>query len=645
MSTTTLPPGRSPAGSSIRHADRPGLDRRTFLQAITLTLGAAALGIDQFVHDPGHAAAAVGPSLPTGTPIVVVIDLAGGNDILNTIVPLNVAGVTPWYRSARPNIGITRVTTQRPYGPPPAQDYLPPALDLDGRWALHGALPFLANRWHDRGDVAIIQGTGENVVREMSHFAAFVYRWAGAFTGPNLNTGWLGRYNDLRQNTQPLGSIALGGLNQALTGVISPAVAIADLASFDFNVSNVPDRATWLADMKAMADPASPGPNKVAVAARALDNARAAMVTAAGVPRLAVPAGAGQLGAQLATAASLIAAGIPCQTYVATLGGFDDHASEPFAHWDQLSALDAGLAAFFALIDGTPRAGDVFVMLHSEFGRQVTQNAGQGTDHGLGSSTILLGGGVHGGLYGAFPDLTPSARYYDAMVATTDFRSVYATVLNRLGQDPALTDQALGRDEAGQPFPDLGVFSGTGVVSPPSTTQPGSTLPGPSSTEPGTTAPRTTMPASSTTMPRTEPSTTMPTTTTTMPTTTTTTAPRTEPTTTTAPPTTAAPTTTTAPTTTEAPTTTMPPVTPTLPAPRSLRVTSPRKSRLTVSWRRVAGMTYSLVVNGAPGPSGIRTSSVTYTGLTSGTVVTVAVVAHRGAEISPPSGPATVTIR
>jgi hypothetical protein len=56
-------------------------------------------------------------------------------------------------------------------------------------------------------------------------------------------------------------------------------------------------------------------------------------------------------------------------------------------------------------------------------------------------------------------------------------------------------------------------------------------------------------------------------------------------------------------------------------------------------------MTYSLVVNGAPGPSGIRTSSVTYTGLTSGTVVTVAVVAHRGAEISPPSGPATVTIR
>lgn len=104
-------------------------------------------------------------------------------------------------------------------------------------------------------------------------------------------------------------------------------------------------------------------------------------------------------------------------------------------------------------------------MIQSEFGRQIGEATGQGSDHGLGSDTIIVGGGVQGGLYGEAPDLAPGARYADALIPTVDFRSVYATVLNRLGGDPNLTEEALGRNEADVAFEDLGVFSGAPAAS------------------------------------------------------------------------------------------------------------------------------------------------------------------------------------
>ena len=452
-----------PLGTSLDTPTRSGLTRRGFLQGIAGVLAAAPAFnlLDPFATArAGEAAALFGPTLPSGTPVLVVVEMAGGNDILNTVVPFAVPTTTGLYRSARPGIGITRLTSTRPYGPPPAGDYLPPALDLDGQWALHGALPFLANRWHDKADVAIVKGTGENVVRDMSHFAAWAFRWAGAFGGSLMNTGWLGRYNDLANTGQPLGAVSLTGAHQSLASVNAPAAAIADLDTFNFSAQNVPDRDRFLTDLGAFGDAGSTAINKVGTASRAIALARQAAATAAGVPRLPQGGSSGSLASQLATAASLIGAGIPCQTYVATLTGFDTHGSEAYNLWDRLTDLNEGLAHFFSLIDGTPRAADVFVMIYSEFGRQVTPNAGQGTDHGQATDTIFVGGGVQGGLYGQAPSLAPAARDTDAMVATVDFRSVYATALNRLGGDPNLTDAAQGRDEGGQPFADLGVFAG-----------------------------------------------------------------------------------------------------------------------------------------------------------------------------------------
>ena len=526
MTNTSGPTTRTTATLS-----RTTFSRRELLQGMSVVLGAGMTGttIGRVLLGNTPAYAALGPTLPTGTPVVVVVELAGANDILNTHIPFAVPNTTGYYRNARPNIGITRLTNVRPYTAPPAGDYLPPALDLDGAWALHGALPWLANRWHDRHDVAIVQGVGENVQREMSHFGAMSYRWAGAFTGPLMATGWLGRYNDLANANQPLGAISLAGVHQSLASVNSPSVAIGDLQSFGFYANNVPDGPRWMSDFTSLGDPAPVATNKVATAARSLANANAAVAKAKGVAVLPSSGGSGSLAGQLSTAASLILGGVPCQTYVATLGGFDTHGGEPYNHWERLTALNAGLAHFFSLIDNSPRANDVFVVIQSEFGRQITQNSGIGTDHGLGSSVFVIGGGTRGGLYGEMPSLAPASRYFDALIPTVDFRSVYATVLNRLGHDANLTESALGMNESNTRFSDLGLFT-TGPQSPPSTP----------------TAPTTTTQATITTTP-------MPPTTTPMPPTTTTTTPM--------PPTTLLPVTptttkTAVPTTTRKPTTT-----------------------------------------------------------------------------------------
>jgi uncharacterized protein (DUF1501 family) len=202
------------------------------------------------------------------------------------------------------------------------------------------------------------------------------------------------------------------------------------------------------------------------------------------------------LGKQLAQAAMLIQAGFPSQTYVAIHQGFDTHGSESWIHGDLLSKLDVALKSFFKIIDGGSRAKDVFVLISSEFGRQQTANASAGCDHGQAAMGLVLGGGVKRGLYGQAPATDPGHRLNDALVPTVDFRSVYATVLNRLSGDPNQTAAILKGS-----FADLGIFSGAAAPAPappPAAGGGGSAPPSggsPPPTMPVTPTPPTTMPA------------------------------------------------------------------------------------------------------------------------------------------------------
>ncbi|WP_285634573.1 DUF1501 domain-containing protein [Lentzea sp. NBRC 102530] len=134
--------------------------------------------------------------------------------------------------------------------------------------------------------------------------------------------------------------------------------------------------------------------------------------------------------------ARLIEAGAPCRVYSASLGGFDTHSDERATQQRLLTELDAALTPFVRRVG--KRA---VVLVYSEFGRRVRANASDGTDHGTAGPVFLLGAGVKGGFHGAQPSLTDLDD--GDLVQTTDFRDVYATVLDRvLGTEPSrvLTD-------------------------------------------------------------------------------------------------------------------------------------------------------------------------------------------------------------
>jgi uncharacterized protein (DUF1501 family) len=137
--------------------------------------------------------------------------------------------------------------------------------------------------------------------------------------------------------------------------------------------------------------------------------------------------GQGALGRQLAAVSRCIRAGVPTRVYAVSLGGFDTHAAEKGTQSRLLGELDAAVAGF---LDGLASDRRVVVAVYSEFGRRVAANASDGTDHGTAGPVLVAGAGVRGGLYGDQPSLT--ALDDGDLRVTTDFRSVYGTLLERV---------------------------------------------------------------------------------------------------------------------------------------------------------------------------------------------------------------------
>jgi uncharacterized protein (DUF1501 family) len=119
---------------------------------------------------------------------------------------------------------------------------------------------------------------------------------------------------------------------------------------------------------------------------------------------------------------------LPTSAYAVTQGGYDTHSGELETQNQNLAQLDGALSGFMASIAGSPRGRNTTVVVYSEFGRRVVPNASDGTDHGTANNVLVLGPVVHGGLYGEAPSLT-NLDENGNLIFTTDFRSVYATVL------------------------------------------------------------------------------------------------------------------------------------------------------------------------------------------------------------------------
>jgi uncharacterized protein (DUF1501 family) len=418
------------------------LDRRSFLKkagVLVVATAAGRIGLDIFTPMGQAVGAATLPrsgTLPTGTPILVVIDLQGGNDAVNMLINPS----DPWYYDAAHGHGPIAIQQST-------------ILPLAGTpYGLHPSMPWLAGRWATNKDLAFVQGSGENVKNEFSHFSAGYYRNVADFSGSE-GRGWLGRYNDLIAPTSPFASVSLNGVHPALIGAVTPVLTVADVASFSFNV-NWHWRNGFLPAWQAMGTGGSVSGSMISAATQNVADSFATQSVVAATSNPGYNSQfSGSLGRQLAQAAMLIQAGFLSQTYVAACSGFDTHGSEAWNQADLLTQLDAGLKSFFAIVAAGPRANDVFVLVTSEFGRQQTANASAGTDHGQAGVNIVLGGGVKGGLYGQAPLTDPAHRLNDALIPTVDFRSVYATVLNRLGGDTNLTATILN-----QTFADLGIW-------------------------------------------------------------------------------------------------------------------------------------------------------------------------------------------
>jgi uncharacterized protein (DUF1501 family) len=151
--------------------------------------------------------------------------------------------------------------------------------------------------------------------------------------------------------------------------------------------------------------------------------------------------GDSNLSQQLDIVAKLIAAGAPTKVWSVSLGGFDTHANEANAQSALLGVISDSIARFMSQLRSTSRSQDVTVVVYSEFGRRVVGNGSQGTDHGTSGPMFIIGDKVNGGFYGDQPSLKNLIK--GDLAVTTDFRDVYATLLEKVLRSPA--EQTLGR--------------------------------------------------------------------------------------------------------------------------------------------------------------------------------------------------------
>jgi uncharacterized protein (DUF1501 family) len=393
--------------------------RREFIRdgvaAFTLSFAAPA-----FLVDIARAQGAVSRNL-------VVIYLAGGNDALSTLVPYT----DPFYYSRRPAIGV------------PAAQALQIGTDAAGKpLGLHPRLTGLQTIFN-QGRLAIIQRAGyQNSSR--SHFQGTDI-WGTADPNNSTGTGWLGRYLDtLPSPIDPLAAWNTSGATyRALTGTTIAVPSITDPRNYSFaspnagaEAINERNSAIRLASMAGPDRPHLAFVNTSAMEAFATLDRVGSVVNYA--PSVTYPNNG--FAQALRTVAGSIARGIGTRVYWVQTGGFDTHSGQGNAggggYATLMSTVGDGLLAFHNDLQNQGLLGSTLMIQFSEFGRRISENGSQGTDHGAGGMMMVIGGAVRGGIYGTAPDLNPRPDNPTLengggdVTYETDFRSVYAKVLD-----------------------------------------------------------------------------------------------------------------------------------------------------------------------------------------------------------------------
>jgi len=414
--------------------------RRDFL---TRSLGGTSLlavgsTVPEFLANTARAAEKNAKTKDKDT-ILVVVEMTGGNDGLNTVAPY----ADDLYQKARPTLAHSRKTV----------------LKLNDLVGLHPRMTEMKELF-DRKELAVIQGVGyPNPDR--SHFESMDI-WQLGDPRRAQTSGWLARTIPSMAVTEggPLGMfVGQDRLPVAMQGAEGGVISLADRESFKLSLAgNAPARQKLLADLNSDND--TVGDLAAFVRKRQLQtytSLKKIEEALANTPQAAQQqpnrGGGNQstetLNSRLGLIGGLINRGLGTRIYYVSLAGFDTHAKQADQHEELLGELSSAIGQFFTLLGD--EAGRVVLMTYSEFGRRVKENGSRGTDHGAASCMFLAGPKVTGGVVGKHPKLDDLSD--GDLKFHTDFRSVYATLLdNWLGVE---SRSVLGEKFAALPLVDI----------------------------------------------------------------------------------------------------------------------------------------------------------------------------------------------
>tara|TARA_B100000073_G_scaffold74070_1_gene55685 strand:+ start:567 stop:1733 length:1167 start_codon:yes stop_codon:yes gene_type:complete len=362
------------------------MDRRTALKILT-----AGLMIPLVPIKIAHAAKKSGRRL-------VLIELSGANDGLNTIIPNN----DHRYRELRPNIGLDKSET----------------ISLSNDFGLHEAMKPMGRLW-ESGEMAVVHGLGYPGANR-SHFKSIALWETGGDGTAAGRTGWLTEDVENMPGQEQLEAHGISldggmGIFSSPSGVwlsMTSAQQFMELTSDD-----VPNMKTENQALQMLLDRAHTLNSSMESISKKLKKSYAREFRIEG----------GDLGAQFSRAILLINAGINSPILKVKIGGFDTHEGQPWRHRNRLRNLARAIEGFSKALKQINQWDNTLIMTYSEFGRRAAENYTQGTDHGTAAPHFLLGGSVKGGFWGVHPDL---GNLNDGdMVFTMDYRSVYERIL------------------------------------------------------------------------------------------------------------------------------------------------------------------------------------------------------------------------
>ncbi len=352
------------------------------------------------------------PVLPDSVRKLVVVQLGGGNDGLNTVVP-----DVGFYRDKRTSLAL------------PEAELLDLGPSTSAR--LHPAMAPLMPYW-ESGQMAAVQGLGLPD-QSFSHFQAMARWWTAGAVGADQR-GWLGKWLDtsVEVTDYPSTGVGLGDGSPALRGDRLRSLLVRDPRNFDLRAPNGANAAALVSAFSSMTAPAATdggiAASQVAIGptVEAVD-----LVQSVTVDRGPGGYGPGQaISAALETAAGLFELRRGTRVVVIGVTGFDTHANQAAVHGSLLADLAAGSAAFFDRLTIAGLAESTVLMTTSEFGRRIRENGSAGTDHGTAGTQLMLGPAVDGGR--VIGDAAADPADPDNLAISLDTRSLYATALEWL---------------------------------------------------------------------------------------------------------------------------------------------------------------------------------------------------------------------